>query len=196
MNLYDLLFSQFGTSIGQVLLTRNDIHERSKYLNACNTFNELLSMGIVPIVNENDTVSVAEIRFGDNDTLSAVTANMVKADILILLTDVECMYTDNPRTNPEAKAVYVVDNVFSDSLQQVNTQSGGSSLGTGGMVTKIVAAKLATSAGIEVVISSGKAPNKIPEIIRRVFSGESPSDDFKYTHFKALKEAIRGSSLF
>ena len=117
MSLYDDLFSQFNQPIAQILLSRNNVADRSPYLNACNTFLELLSMGVVPIVNENDAVSVAEIReggngkFGDNDTLSAITAGMVNADFLFLLTDVDAMYDDNPRTNPEAKAVRIVDDI-------------------------------------------------------------------------------------
>jgi glutamate 5-kinase len=97
--------------VAQVLLTKNDIQDRTQYLNAANTLNELLSMGVIPIVNENDTISVSEIRFGDNDTLSAITAGMVNADYLFLMTDVDCLYTDNPRTNPDAKAIEVVEDV-------------------------------------------------------------------------------------
>ena len=124
MALYDELFGNYDIPIAQVLLTRenladvsltfiNDslVDQRSQYLNACNTFKELLTMDVVPIVNENDTVSNAEIRFGDNDTLSAITAGMVNADFLFLMTDVDCLYTDNPRKNPDAKAVRIVDDI-------------------------------------------------------------------------------------
>jgi glutamate 5-kinase len=147
-------------------------------------------MGVVPIVNENDTVSVAEIKFGDNDTLSAITANMVKADILILLTDVECMYTANPKLDPSSKPIYQVK----DMNVSVDTK-GGSDLGTGGMVTKIISAKLATAAGIHTVISSGKRPDKIPEIIRRVFGGLVATPEFQYTHFLPSDQVMKGMLL-
>jgi glutamate 5-kinase len=109
--LWDNLFAQLDQPIAQILLTRADISDRTRYLNAQNTFSELLNMGVVPIVNENDTVSVSEIKFGDNDTLSAISSNIVHADYLFLLTDVDCMYTDNPRVNPDAKAVRVVKDI-------------------------------------------------------------------------------------
>ena len=105
---WDMLFSQFGQRIAQILLTRNDILDWTQFKNAHNTFTELLKMGVVPIVNENDTLSVSEIKFGDNDTLSAITAALVGADYLFLLTDVDCLYTDNPRTNPDASPILIV----------------------------------------------------------------------------------------
>src|SRR3954453_7602784 len=107
-------------------------------------------MGVIPIVNENDTLAVTEIKFGDNDTLSAITAGMVHADYLFLMTDVDCLYDKNPRTNPDAKPVFVVDNI--DALD-VDVSSKGSSLGTGGMSTKVVPARRATSAGVTTVIA-------------------------------------------
>jgi glutamate 5-kinase len=109
--LWDELFKNLNQPIAQVLLTKNDIQDRTQYLNAANTLSELLGMGVIPIVNENDTISVSEIRFGDNDTLSAITAGMVNADYLFLMTDVDCLYTDNPRTNPDAEAIEVVEDV-------------------------------------------------------------------------------------
>jgi len=109
--LWDELFKTLNQPIAQILLTKNDIQDRTQYLNAANTLSELLSMGVIPIVNENDTISVSEIRFGDNDTLSAITAGMVNADYLFLMTDVDCLYTDNPRTNPDAEAIEIVDDV-------------------------------------------------------------------------------------
>lgn len=105
------MFKNLNQPIAQVLLTKNDIQDRTQYLNAANTLSELLSMGVIPVVNENDTISVSEIRFGDNDTLSAITAGMVNADYLFLMTDVDCLYTDNPRTNPSAEAIEVVEDV-------------------------------------------------------------------------------------
>ncbi|KAJ3413017.1 hypothetical protein HDV05_008608 [Chytridiales sp. JEL 0842] len=191
MALYDDLFGRYDIPIAQILLTRDNIAERSQYLNACNTFKELLYMNVVPIVNENDTVSHAEIRFGDNDSLSAIAAGMVNADYLFLCTDVECLYTDNPRTNPNAKAVRVVEDVsklreqgvFPKSSHCLLTQpltpffllwsavvvsSPGSSLGTGGMVTKLIAADLATSAGVTTIITLGSQPQKIIHMIDEI----------------------------
>ncbi|KAF8927089.1 glutamate 5-kinase [Dissophora ornata] len=164
MSLYDDLFSQFNQPIAQILLTKNDLADRTQYLNACNTLDALLEMGVVPIVNENDTISVSEIRFGDNDTLSAITAGMIHADYLFLMTDVDCLYTDNPRTNPDAKPVLVVDDI-SALKEKVSVATAGSSLGTGGMITKLIAAELATAAGVTTVIARGSTPQRIFQII-------------------------------
>ncbi|KAL2002051.1 hypothetical protein VTN02DRAFT_733 [Thermoascus thermophilus] len=163
MSLWDSLFSHLRLPVAQVLLTRNDIADRTQYLNAQNTFVELLSMGVIPIVNENDTLAVAEIKFGDNDTLSAITAAMVQADYLFLMTDVDCLYTSNPRTNPDAKPIEVVSDI---STLEADVSTAGSSLGTGGMSTKIVAARLATSAGVTTVITKSSKPGNVHEIVR------------------------------
>ncbi|KAF8352201.1 glutamate 5-kinase [Amanita rubescens] len=162
--LWDNLFGQLEQPIAQILLTRGDISDRTRYLNAVNTFKELLSMGVVPIVNENDTVSVSEIKFGDNDTLSAITASMIHADYLFLLTDVDGLYTANPRKDPNAKQIETVDSI-SAVRAQVSTTTLGSSLGTGGMETKLIAADIATAAGVTTVITSSKRPENICNII-------------------------------
>lgn len=162
MSLWDQLFMHRRQPIAQILLTRNDIADRSQYLNAQNTLSELLHMGVIPIVNENDTLSVAEIKFGDNDTLSAIAAAMVQADYLFLMTDVDCLYDSNPRTNPDAKAIEVVEDI-ADLIADVS--SAGSSVGTGGMATKIVAARLATSAGVTTVITRSSKPGNIANIV-------------------------------
>ncbi|RIA94043.1 glutamate 5-kinase [Glomus cerebriforme] len=167
MRMYDDLFSQLNQPIAQILLTRHDLSDRTQYLNAVNTFTELLAIGVVPIVNENDTISVSEIKFGDNDTLSAITAGMVNADYLFLMTDVDCLYTDNPRKNPNAKPVEIVEDV-GDLKEQVMVSSPGSSLGTGGMVTKLIAADLATAAGVTTIISRGSTPKNIISIIKHL----------------------------
>lgn len=162
---WDLLFSQFGQRIAQILITRNDIVDWTQYKNAQNTINELLKMGVVPIVNENDTLSISEIKFGDNDTLSAITSALVGADYLFLLTDVDCLYTDNPRTNPEAKPILVVPDL-AKGLPGVNTSSGsGSDVGTGGMETKLIAADLATNAGVHTIIMKSDIPGNILKIV-------------------------------
>ncbi|ORY95045.1 glutamate 5-kinase [Syncephalastrum racemosum] len=164
IRLYDDLFGQFGQPVAQVLLTKNDLAERSQYLNAVACLEEILDMGVVPIVNENDTICPSEIRFGDNDTLSAVTAGMLKADYLFLLTDVDCLYTDNPRTNPDAKPVSICHDI-QVLREQVSVASRGSALGTGGMMTKLIAADLATAAGVRTVIARGSKPENITQII-------------------------------
>ncbi len=163
MGMWDQLFSHFRQPVAQILLTRNDIADRTQYLNAQNTLFELLNMGVIPIVNENDTLAVTEIKFGDNDTLSAITAGMVQADYLFLMTDVDCLYDKNPRTNPDAKPIEVVQDI---SKLVADVSSSGSTLGTGGMYTKIVAARLATSAGVCTVITRSSRPGNIPQILK------------------------------
>ncbi|KAI7872333.1 glutamate 5-kinase [Spinellus fusiger] len=164
MALYDNLFGQFRQPIAQLLLTKNDLADRSQYLNAVGCLEELLDMDVVPIVNENDTISTQGIRFGDNDTLSAITAGMIKADYLFLLTDVDCLYTDNPRNNPDAKPVHVCDNIHL-LRETISISTSGSMLGTGGMETKLVAADLATAAGVTTIITHGAKPFNILKII-------------------------------
>ncbi|KAK9479369.1 Aspartate/glutamate/uridylate kinase [Lipomyces japonicus] len=163
--LWDHLFSQLDQPIAQILLTRNDISDRGQYLNAANTLSELLNLGIVPIVNENDTLSVMEIKFGDNDTLSAITAGMASADYLFLLTDVDGLYTENPRLNPNATPIEIVTDI---SQLKVDVSTAGSSVGTGGMVTKLIAAELATSAGVTTIITKSSVPGNIHSILNYV----------------------------
>lgn len=139
--------------------------QRSRYLNSTKTLSALLNYGVIPIVNENDTVSVSEIKFGDNDTLSAITASMVSANYLFLLTDVDCLYTDNPRRFPDkAKQVRIVRDI-EHIRELVSTSTMGSNLGTGGMETKIIAAELAINAGVTTVITHGKKPDNILKIV-------------------------------
>ncbi|PGH14815.1 glutamate 5-kinase [Helicocarpus griseus UAMH5409] len=163
MSLWDSLFAHLRQPVAQILLTRNDIADTTQYRNAQNTLTELLDMGVVPIVNENDTLAVSEIKFGDNDTLSAITAGMVRADYLFLLTDVDGLYTSNPRTNPDAQVIEVVSDI---SALAADVSSAGSSLGTGGMSTKIVAARLATSAGVTTVITRSSTPHNVTDILK------------------------------
>lgn len=162
MSIWDSLFSHMNQPVAQILLTRNDIADRSQYLNAQNTLSECLSYGVIPIVNENDTLAVSEIKFGDNDTLSAITAAMVNADYLFLMTDVDCLYDKNPRAFPDAKPISVVQDI--DALR-VDVSSSGSSLGTGGMATKITAASLAAAAGTSTIITNSSKPGNITNII-------------------------------
>ncbi|KAI0303324.1 Aspartate/glutamate/uridylate kinase [Multifurca ochricompacta] len=162
--LWDNLFGQLGQPIAQVLLTRGDISDRTRYLNAVNTFKELLSMGVIPIVNENDTVSVSEIKFGDNDTLSAITSSMIHADYLFLFTDVDGLYTANPRKDLSARLIEVVESTAA-IRSQVSTATLGSSLGTGGMETKLIAAEIATAAGVTTIITSSRNPASLFAIL-------------------------------
>jgi glutamate 5-kinase len=163
--LWDDLFDRLRQSVAQVLLTRNDVADGTQYENAQNTFQQLMKMNVIPIVNENDTLAVAEIKFGDNDTLSAITAGLVQADYLFLMTDVPCLYDKNPRTNPDAKPIEVVEDI--DALD-VDVSSKGSSLGTGGMHTKLVAARIASSAGVTTVITKSSQPGNIRSILEYV----------------------------
>ncbi|PTD09837.1 putative glutamate 5-kinase [Fusarium culmorum] len=163
MSLWDSLFTHLRQPIAQILLTRNDIADRTRYFNAQNTFHALLEQGVIPIVNENDTLAVAEIKFGDNDTLSAITAAMIHADMLFLMTDVDCLYDKNPRTHPDAKPIEVVEDI---AALQADVSSAGSSLGTGGMSTKIIAARLGTSAGVTTVITRSSNPGNVLHIVQ------------------------------
>ncbi|KAH8916667.1 glutamate 5-kinase, partial [Atractiella rhizophila] len=164
--LWDNLFSQLDQPIAQVLLTRNDISDHSRFMNARSTLLTLLSQGVIPIVNENDTISVSEIKFGDNDTLSAIAAALVSADWLFLCTDVECLWMENPRRAPEGRAKQVLQVRDIEEVRRiVSTSTLGSSLGTGGMETKLIAAELATAAGVSTVITLGSQPSRIISII-------------------------------
>ncbi|KAI5465767.1 Aspartate/glutamate/uridylate kinase [Mariannaea sp. PMI_226] len=172
IRLWDSLFDHLRQPVAQILLTRNDIADRTRYFNAQNTFNALLEQGVIPIVNENDTLAVSEIKFGDNDTLSAITAAMIHADMLFLMTDVDCLYDKNPRSNPDAQPIEVVEDI---SALQADVSSAGSALGTGGMSTKIIAARLGTSAGVTTIITRSSNPGNVLSIVRYLQSQQSPS---------------------
>ena len=175
--LWVYLFGQLDQEVSQILLTRNDIADRTQYLNAQNTFTEAFNMGMIPIVNENDTIAVSEIRaiekFGDNDTLSAITAAMVQADYLFLMTDVDCLYDKNPRNHPDATPIEVVSDI---SALEADVSSSGSALGTGGMSTKIVAARLATSAGVTTIITHSSKPSNIFKIVDHLQWQRTPTE--------------------
>ncbi len=165
MRVYDDLFTILQQPIAQVLLTRSDLVQRSRYLNIYNTFNELLELGVIPIVNENDTVAVEELKFGDNDTLSALVASLVEANWLFLLTDVDRLYSADPRSVPDAKPITLVSSIKELTEMQIQTGTQGTQWGTGGMVTKISAARIAVTAGVRTVITEGKYPRNIEKII-------------------------------
>ncbi|MCP6757858.1 MAG: glutamate 5-kinase [Fischerella sp. CENA71] len=166
MRIYDDLFTTLQQPIAQVLLTRSDLVQRSRYLNVYNTFKELLELGVIPVVNENDTVAVEELKFGDNDTLSALVASLVHADWLFLLTDVDRLYSADPRFVPDAQPIALVSSIKELEELQVQTGNQGSQWGTGGMVTKISAARIATAAGVRTVITEGKRSQNIEKILQ------------------------------
>lgn len=165
MRVYDDMFTSLNQPIAQVLLTRSDLVQRSRYVNSYRTFRQLLQLGVIPIVNENDTVAIDELKFGDNDTLSALVASLVGADWLFLLTDVDRLYSADPRHNPDAQPISLVNTVEQLTDLKIEIGDKGSNWGTGGMITKIEAAKIATHAGVRMVITDGQAPQNITKIL-------------------------------
>jgi len=162
MRLYDDFFSLVEQPIAQVLLTRENLSKSNHYQNAFNTLKELFRLGVVPIINENDTVAVEELRVGDNDTLSALVASLVQADWLFLLTDVDALYDKDPTKNTDAKPIHMVPNV-----EELTVQIGSpGDWGIGGMSTKIQAARIATAAGVRTVITKSAQPENILKIIK------------------------------
>ncbi|WP_394923930.1 glutamate 5-kinase [uncultured Robinsoniella sp.] len=165
MMIYQKLFSEYGQMAAQILMTKNTMVDNLSRKNALNTFQELLKLGAIPIVNENDTVSTYEMRFGDNDTLSAIVAALVGADLLILLSDIDGLFTDDPNQNPNAKFIDIVD-TLDEHLMNMGKDSSSSNVGTGGMATKLVAAKIATSAGTDMVIANGEDFHVLHKIVQ------------------------------
>lgn len=166
MQAYAHAFAQHDLITAQVLLTGDDINHRERYAHARDALAELLRLGVVPIINENDTVAVDEIKFGDNDTLSAHVTNLAEADLLVILTDVAGLYTCNPSENPEAQFLHHVDKI--DRRIDDMACGPGTRLGTGGMATKIKAAKMVTGMGEKMVIADGRQP----KVLRRILAGE------------------------
>lgn len=164
MMVYQKLFAEYNHLVAQILMTKYTIADDVNRYNAHNTFSELLYMGAIPIVNENDTVATDEIEIGDNDTLSAIVAAMVDADLLILLSDIDGLYTDDPRKNPNAKFIEQVDELTAEYMS-MGKGSTGSNVGTGGMNTKMVAAKIATSSGADMIIANSKDIGVLHEIL-------------------------------
>lgn len=154
MMIYQKLFAEYNQTAAQILMTKRTMVDNLNRKNAKNTFQELLKLGAIPIVNENDAISTYEIQFGDNDTLSAVVAALIGADLLILLSDIDGLFTDDPNTNPDAKFIEVVENL-DESLMNMAKSTTGSKVGTGGMASKMNAAVIATAAGADMVIANG-----------------------------------------
>lgn len=165
MMIYQKLFMEYNQTAGQILMTKNTMLDDLNRMNARNTFQELLSMGVIPIVNENDTIATFEIEFGDNDTLSAVVASLIGADLLILLSDIDGLFTDDPHTNPGAEFIDIVESI-DDHLLSMGKESTGTNVGTGGMATKLTAAKVATGAGADMVIANGEDFHVIHKIMQ------------------------------
>lgn len=173
MMMYQKLFMEYNQIASQILMTKNTLINTENRENARNTFETLLGMGAIPIVNENDTISTYEIQFGDNDTLSAIVTALVQADLLILLSDIDGLFTDDPNKNPDAKFIEYVDRV--DEHFEQMAKGSASDVGTGGMSTKISAAKLATSAGADMIIANGADMG----IIHQIMEGERLGTMFK-----------------
>lgn len=155
MMIYQKLFAEYNQTAAQILMTKNTMVDHLNRMNARNTFRELLNLGAIPIVNENDTISTYEIQFGDNDTLSAVVAALIGADLLILLSDIDGLFTDDPNTNADARFIDLVENL-DEHFRDMGKASTGSKVGTGGMATKLKAAEIATAAGADMVIANGE----------------------------------------
>ena len=168
MMVYQKLFAEYNQTAAQVLLTKDTMVNDSSRYNAQNTFDELLNLGTIPIVNENDTVSTSEIpyvdSFGDNDRLSAIVAALIGADLLILLSDIDGLYTDDPRENPEAGFISLVPEITPEFLR-MGKNTSGSDVGTGGMSAKLAAARIATDSGADMVIANGDQVDVILDIM-------------------------------
>ncbi len=176
MFMYDKMFSQYDHKVGQLLITKNDIADPRRHQNLVNAFEKLFDYGAIPIINENDAVAVEEIVFGDNDSLSAEVAIVINADRLIMLTETDGLYDSNPFKNPEAKRISCVERI--DDKVCACAGESTSSFGTGGMITKIHAAKRATEAGIETYVIGGSRPKDVYKLLE----GEDVG-----TYFKAVK---------
>ena len=191
IQLWEQLFSIYKIYIGQMLLTRADLEDRERFLNAQDALKAMLDNHIIPIINENDAVATAEIKVGDNDNLSALAAILAEADKLILLTDIAGLYTADPRSNKNAKLIHEIDNI-DDNLRSIAGDSV-SGLGTGGMGTKVQAAEVAGSAGIEVIIAAGNKPNVIIDTVNNLSVGtrfippKTPLEHRKHWLFGAPK---------
>ncbi|MBE7051643.1 MAG: glutamate 5-kinase [Ruminococcaceae bacterium] len=173
MNYYSKLFGEYNHNVAQILLTKDVVSDPVRNENAANTFEKLLQLGIIPIVNENDTVSTEQIEFGDNDTLSATVACLAKASLLIILSDIDGLYDADPRADKNAKLIERIDKI--DESIEALAGGAGTSRGTGGMITKIHAAEAATRAGIDMIIANGADP----EILYDITDGKSVGTLFK-----------------
>ena len=173
MYTYDKLFGEYHHAVAQLLITGDDVDNEKRHSNFSNTLNRLLELGALPILNENDTVSTDEIVIGDNDTLAAIVAQSVKADLLVLLSDIDGLYTADPHTDPNAKLIPEINAIGEDILALAG--GSGTKLGTGGMVTKLQAAKICLQSGCSMVITNGNRPENLYDIL----DGKSVGTTFK-----------------
>ena len=194
MMIYQKLFGEYNQMAGQILMTKNTMVNNANRKNAENTFNELLSMGVIPIVNENDSISTYELqsleKFGDNDTLSAVVAALIGADLLILMSDIDGLFTDDLNTNPDARFIDTVE-TLDEKLLDMGKGSTGSKVGTGGMATKLTAARIATAAGTDMVIANGGDFHNIHRIVEgeacgTLFVGKKEEEFFLIDYIEKL----------
>jgi glutamate 5-kinase len=162
MQVYEKLFSEYGQTVAQILLTRSDISDRKRYLNARNTILALLNYNVIPIINENDTVATEELKIGQNDALSALVAGLIEADLLILLSDVDGLYSADPKKNKDAQLIPLVTEITPEIASMAD--GAGSHFGTGGMITKLEAAKMAIAAGTSMILMNGSEPSRIQHI--------------------------------
>ncbi|MCT4566513.1 MAG: glutamate 5-kinase [Maledivibacter sp.] len=181
LHMYEKLFSEYGKNVAQILLTKEAILNRKRFLNARNAFFTLFKQGVIPIVNENDAVAIDEIKFGDNDTLSAMVTSLVEADLLLLLSDIDGLYDSNPKENKDAKLISFVEEI-TDKIREA-AGGAGTKFGTGGMETKINAAEIAVSAGSSMIIVNGSTEN----IINQVVEGKNVG-----TFFLANRHPLQG----
>lgn len=166
MQVYEKLFAEYGQTVAQILLTRSDISDRKRYLNARNTILALLNYQVIPIINENDTVATEELKIGQNDALSALVAGLIEADLLVLLSDIDGLYTADPKKNKNAKLIPLVSEITPEILSMAG--GSGSLFGTGGMITKLEAARMATAAGTSMVLMNGSDPS----LLQLIFAGK------------------------
>lgn len=183
MRIYTDFFDIFQMTVAQILLTRDDLSQRGRYLNARDTLQTLIDQRIVPIINENDTIATDEIRVGDNDNLSAMVASVIEADMLVMLTDQPGLYTADPRQNPDAELIHTVERIDEDIIALAG--GAGSRVGTGGMVTKLQAAQTATRSGVTTVIAAGDESR----VLERIVAGEQLGTRFlpTGTHLESRK---------
>ncbi len=179
MYLYDKMFSDYGCVIGQLLITKGDVEDPERHRNLVNVFDRLFQYQVLPIINENDAVAVDEIVYGDNDSLSAIVAGLIHADKLIILTDTDGLFDGNPKMNPQAKLITQVETITPEL--SLLAERSGSDLGTGGMVTKLQAAKIATKAGIDTYVINGRPVDNIYRVLEGSLTG---------TWFKAEKNDV------
>ena len=191
MMIYQRMFSEYNQNVAQILMTKNTMTIPNSRKNAKNTFDSLFNMGVIPIVNENDTVSTYEMKIGDNDTLSALVTTLIGGDLLVLLSDIDGMYTDDPNVNKDAQLIEYVANITDDILA-MGKNSTGSNIGTGGMETKLRAAQISTYAGADMIIINSNDLNALHHLFDNSYRGtlfaKCPNSNFSLEEFLSKDE--------